>query len=310
VVKPSILASVGGSASTHMRALHKYDDELASESSEMMERETQLVPSRKPLVLGLCAALVVATMVVCTRMPIGLGEVAQNELIDLAAAGDCSSDTENCMSSKCCKIPGRKCFMKNEYWANCNDTCAPGHVDAYDRTHGITTGWNCSVLTKGQCAKDHEDCTGKDGCCSEGHVCYVKNEHWKNCNAGCQRGVGANKYEHSDYEHESWSCEIDELGQYCPDANLNQASDPAEHLKCCKDTFCIDKTDEECQTKICAFYYNATGTTNASGSTTTTPGNATGAATTVATTAATTAGTTAAATTAAPTTTTELILGH
>jgi len=307
VLKPSILASVGGSAaSTHMRALQKYDDELVSESSEMMEQENQWVPSRKPLVLGICAAIVVAAMVVFKRMPVGLGKVAQKELIDLAAADDCSSDTENCMESKCCKIAGRKCFMKNQYWSNCNETCAPGHVDAYDKVHGITTGWNCTELTKGQCAKDHEDCTGKDGCCSKGHVCYIKNEHWKNCNEGCERGVGANEFEHSDYKHESWSCEIHELGQYCPDAKLNQASDPAEHLKCCKETFCKGKTDEECETKICAFYYNATDKTNASGSTTTAaPGNTTGAATTVATTANTTAAATTAA--AAATTTSEVI---
>lgn len=262
----------------HMRAIRKYDDDLASESSEMTVQEHQWVPWRKPLVVGTCAALVVAAMVVFKRMPVGLGEVAQNEVIELSADDGCSSDTENCMETKCCKIKGRKCFMKNEYWSNCNDDCDPNYVDDWDKSHGITDGWNCKELKKGECAKDHEDCTGKDGCCSEGHICYIKNDHWKNCNKGCKLGVGANEFESKDYKHESWSCEIHELGQYCPD--LNESSGPADELQCCKTTFCKSKTDDECA-DICAFYINATAATNTTGAANTTAAtNETGASTT------------------------------
>jgi len=269
VLEPFILACVGVSS---MRAIQKYDDELASESSDMMEQENQWSTWRKPLLVGVCAALVVAAVVVTKKMPAGRREVAQFDVIDLAASEDCSTDTENCFESRCCKNSNRKCYMKNQYWSNCNDTCDKGHVDAYDKEKGITGGWICKELKNdGKCANDKEDCGGKDGCCSKGHICYIKNKHWRNCNEGCSLGVGANKYERASNKHESWSCEIEELGQYCPDAKLDQASDPAEHLKCCKDTFCKGRTDKDCETKICAFYYNASATgttTNAAGTTT------------------------------------------
>lgn len=280
-----------------MRAIPKYDDEWASESSEPMEQEIQRLTWRKPLVFGVCAVLVVAATVVVKQVPAERHEVEQQlAVIDLAASDGCSSDTENCFESRCCKNPDRKCFMKNQYWSNCNDTCDKGHVDPYDKKKGISAGWICKELKKGgKCAKDHEDCGGKDGCCSKGHICYIKNKHWKNCNEGCKLGVGANKYERDKNKHESWSCEIEGLGQYCPDAKLDQASDPAEHLKCCKDTFCKGRTDEDCETKICAFYYNssATGTTNAA---------TTNAAATTATADTTGAPTTTADTTGGPTT--------
>jgi len=278
-------SSVGRRAELeHMRAIQKYDDESLSDSSEMTVQEHQKISWRKPMVVGACAALVVAAIVVFKQMPVRHGEVAQNELIELASDG-CSSDTENCMETKCCAIAGRKCFMKNQYWANCNDDCDKNFVDSWDKEHNITDGWDCTELKKeqekGPCAKDSEDCSGKSGCCSENHVCYIKNEHWKNCNPTCKTGVGANEFEHGDYKHQAWSCEIYELGQYCPEAKLSAASDPAEHQKCCKDTFCKDKSDDECETEICAFYYqspaNATTTATANATTTATP-NATTAA--------------------------------
>jgi len=258
-----------------MRAIRKTDDEWASDTSEMMEEEGRWVSWRKPLVVGMCAALLIAAMVVFKRMPDvpqdelmdGFGDMAQDELIDLAAAGDCVDDVSNCMESKCCKFENRKCYMKNQYWATCNDTCDKTHQDQWDKDNNITDGWACTELKKGVCAKDHEDCnaaTGKSGCCSADHVCYKKNEHWWNCNKDCQTGAGENDFD-SGHPNDKWSCEIQELetlkAPTC--TSLNESSTTRDLLQCCVDALCDgDEEKADCKTKSCAFYFqNAENTT-------------------------------------------------
>jgi len=253
-------ASVGGGAVLpHMRAIQTCDDELLSDSSGMTVQERQQVSWRKPLAVSTCVALVVAAIVSFKRIPAGLGEVAQKELINFAEGDDCSSDSENCMETRCCKVKGRKCFVKNEYWANCNEDCDTSFIDDWDKQHNITEGWNCSVLEplpKDACAKDHVDCGGAGGkCCSEDHICYIKNEWWRNCNKGCEMGAGANDYEHSDKKADSWSCEIHDLGATC---SLAETASPEDLYTCCKTTFCKDPvTPADCNKTKCAFYVAA-----------------------------------------------------
>jgi len=251
-----VFASVGGGAVLgHMRAIQTCDEELLTDSSGMTVQERQQVSWRKPLAVSTCAALLAAAIVVFKRIPAGLGEVAQDELIGLAA-DDCSSDTESCMGTRCCKISGRKCYMKNEYWANCNDTCDTNHQDAWDKQNNITDGWNCTELkplAKDACAEDDKDCGGAGGnCCSEGHVCYIKNEWWRNCNTGCEMGAGKNEFD-KERENESWSCEIHDLGAKC---SLGESASPADLYNCCKTTFCTDPKDD-CNKTKCAFYVAA-----------------------------------------------------
>jgi len=43
----------------------------------------------------------------------------------------CPEDGHDCRYSRCCARRGSKCFVKNDHWASCNETCMP-----YTRWHG------------------------------------------------------------------------------------------------------------------------------------------------------------------------------
>merc|ERR1712014_401194 len=57
---------------------------------------------------------------------------------------NCASSTEDCSASKCCKDLGRTCFQKDDYWAGCLESCAPG-VHADDPPQ-YQTPWTCRQL--------------------------------------------------------------------------------------------------------------------------------------------------------------------
>lgn len=50
-------------------------------------------------------------------------------------ADDCVDTYKKCLDSQCCNDDANKCFVKNEYYAQCLETCPDGK------------GWDCTILT-------------------------------------------------------------------------------------------------------------------------------------------------------------------
>jgi len=234
-----------------MQALQRRDEEYASESSEMiMEQQSQTAPWRKSMVVLIGSALLVASMVIFNTSSHGLDGVTKSHLINFEQ-NPCSEAHTNCMESRCCTNTGFKCYMKNQYWSNCNATCNKDHQDDYDKSQNITLGWNCKELKPGDeahCAKDTEDCSTNTNCCDGGGgekmICFRKAPGWSNCNPTCTR-TGENSY---DKGGGAWSCEHHEL--ICEPA-LGENATPAEKLACCEQNYCDGKN---CTENICTFY--------------------------------------------------------
>jgi len=54
----------------------------------------------------------------------------------------CETDGRtSCLSSKCCKSPGDKCYTKSQYWAACIGECHPGKINKVDNQI-----WQCKEL--------------------------------------------------------------------------------------------------------------------------------------------------------------------
>jgi hypothetical protein len=222
-----------------MRVIAKYD-ETVSENTEV-EHQPAVGVSRKSFVVGVCAVL--AVMAIGASKWSKVTETASSlngDYIEMAEE-ECSDDVSTCMGTRCCKNPGRKCYLKNNYWANCNETCDERVVDGNGNTY-----WNCSVLPpKTECSDDVSSCADSGCCKSAGHVCFVKNRWWANCNDECKPGKQA--YEHKDYKGDEWRCEIHMLP--CDTNGKNESG-----LKCCIDFACEGKADSECVDKKCGFY--------------------------------------------------------
>jgi len=210
---------------------------------------------KKWMVIGLGA---VATLLVMQAKPIGSHDVVGTDLISLAAAG-CSEAHENCMASGCCKNDGHKCFMKNQYWANCNPSCDKDFQDDYDKANGITDGWDCKEITPTSgkdCSGDGEDCSTNTKCCHKDMVCYVKHDTWSNCNEKCAVGPGANDYDKD--KTEAWSCEVHGLA-FANGTALSEGATPADQLAACTDVACEGKTGDDLDTCLadkCVYYTN------------------------------------------------------
>jgi len=52
--------------------------------------------------------------------------MVKEEMVVVPAYEKCSKDTESCISTKCCKTTGYKCFMKDNNFAKCMLECVPG----------------------------------------------------------------------------------------------------------------------------------------------------------------------------------------
>jgi hypothetical protein len=54
----------------------------------------------------------------------------------------CEKDgSTSCLDSKCCQMPGAKCFTKSPYWAACTGECTPGKPSPLDGQI-----WDCKEL--------------------------------------------------------------------------------------------------------------------------------------------------------------------
>merc|ERR1712008_65977 len=136
----------------------------------IMEEQSRTAPWRKSVVVVLGSALLVAAMVVFKVSSRGLVGITNNDLVNFEEK-TCSQSHENCMESRCCADDGAKCFMKNQYWASCKETCDKDYQDEYDKSMNITAGWECKELNTEQvlhCAKDTEDCSANTNCCDGG----------------------------------------------------------------------------------------------------------------------------------------------
>merc|ERR1712137_1338225 len=58
----------------------------------------------------------------------------------------CPEDGHDCRSSRCCARRGSKCFVKNDHWASCNETCMP--FTHWDGPHGHGS-WSVRVIQSG-----------------------------------------------------------------------------------------------------------------------------------------------------------------
>jgi len=142
-----------------------------------------LVRKASPLlVVGALASMAVGML---ARGP---GQQAQAEASAMSAGLQqlddlgCSGEFQDCRQLKCCKRAGQICFEKNEFWATCMDSCAPG-VHAGDQD---TKPWSCKKLgnrTRFEvgCSWPGEDCAKTSTCCSRGFQCAVKDKDFTGC---------------------------------------------------------------------------------------------------------------------------------
>lgn len=221
-------------------------DETASECIEL-EQQSRFNFSRKSVAVGVCAVLAVTAIGASKWSQQSGVSLTEDAVIELAE--ECADEFSNCLETKCCKKKGYKCYLKNEYWANCNDTCAVDHVDSYDAEHNITAGWNCSeIKAPEKCDTPNDVSCFDSGCCKDpDHFCYIKNQWWANCNPECKPGPQA--YEHSHYAGDEWKCQIH--GMPCD----KEVEDAEGQMKCCIDHACKgDEDDKDCIEKRCGFY--------------------------------------------------------
>jgi len=59
-------------------------------------------------------------------------------------ARQCSGSGEDCRHTRCCSDPGARCYEKDDQWASCKASCAPG-VDRWDPPQ-YRTPWTCRLL--------------------------------------------------------------------------------------------------------------------------------------------------------------------
>jgi len=94
----------------------------------------------------------------------------------------CTGEFQDCRATRCCKRSGQTCYEKNEYWATCMDSCAPGlHAGDTD-----AKPWTCRPLAnrtrfESGCAWPGQECTKFGACCSRGFQCVTKTDAWAGC---------------------------------------------------------------------------------------------------------------------------------
>jgi len=132
-----------------------------------------------------------------------------------AGTPSCAFDGDDCRLSGCCARAGSTCYVKNDHWASCNETCLPFSKWSHHHGHWVHTShreWDCSSLTAPLvpasstqalpntlgsnwgsnkavvyqgCPEDGHDCRDTRCCARRGSRCYVKNDHWASCNETC-----------------------------------------------------------------------------------------------------------------------------
>jgi len=138
------------------------------------------------------------------------GWVTQDHKVWDCHAMSSTADGQNCIESKSCSNPGSQCYLKNEHWASCNQTCSPDNVWNHDEGKWEITAdpvWSCKTLS---CTADGDNCMTSRCCQQSGSQCYLKNEHWASCNQTCDTNMVWNhdggKWETS--ADPVWDCKV------------------------------------------------------------------------------------------------------
>mmetsp|Transcript_61714 Transcript_61714/g.155826 ORF Transcript_61714/g.155826 Transcript_61714/m.155826 type:complete len:601 (-) Transcript_61714:8-1810(-) len=125
---------------------------------------------------------------------------------------ECSSGWQNCIETKCCKLPGEQCHKQNDFFGECKP------VDSLNlNSCNNTPGWSCEKLglqtpalpVKGgtispwaaqTCGRIDEECTESKCCLGMDVQCYEKAPGWALCMQSCVSGP------HADDGNDTWSC--------------------------------------------------------------------------------------------------------
>lgn len=126
--------------------------------------------------------------------------------------GQCSTNLDNCVSTKCCKREGEQCSLQNDYYGNCMGACVGrGNGDPWScKSLGSRTpsapvkGGRLAPWVLEKCSLPNAGCQQSKCCIGMDVQCYEKNHNWAQCRRSCT--AGADPYD----KNETWSCK--ELG--------------------------------------------------------------------------------------------------
>lgn len=170
----------------------------------------------------------------------------------------CSKNGQNCTLSKCCAVPGHRCYAKNSAWAACRPSCSPGP----DPMDPDPSPWSCAPLgpkaagaapppdysikeaswVATRCSGSGENCTASRCCKEAGHTCYRKITGWSACKPECTPGPDP-----TDADHHPWECKPMGMRTPGPASGLGIAADwvatqcSAQHENCLHTRCCKDK---------------------------------------------------------------------
>jgi len=72
------------------------------------------------------------------------GKTREQICVEPPARGKCSHEGENCLLTRCCMHPLKKCYQKNPHWATCTPNCTKGSHKG--DPEGYRTEWNCKRM--------------------------------------------------------------------------------------------------------------------------------------------------------------------
>jgi len=182
------------------------------------------------------------------------GGVSEKQLEEQAK---CSAVGEDCMKTQCCKDAGLQCFSKNNFWAECLETCSAG-PNILDQESAAW--WQCRAIgqrtpgkrASGRCSGHNEDCRSTQCCSEPGMQCFQKNSLWASCKASCT--PGPDLYGN---DPDLWSCKTlgprtegaaPWISQVCANSN-----EDCSHKGCCMESnhqcFRKDNGYAQCKTE-------------------------------------------------------------
>lgn len=122
----------------------------------------------------------------------------------------CSSGWDNCLSTRCCKVPGEQCYKQNRYFGECKAKNSCGGASWTCETEGSPTptapakGGKVAPWVLETCSKPSEGCQQSRCCIGMDMQCYAKDEYWAQCLQTCNPGP------HPEDNNDTWTCK--ELG--------------------------------------------------------------------------------------------------